>query len=89
MIRRICLAVGWLYLVACLLALGLVPATGAGLLAPNPFVALYAVVLGLPWSLLSLWLGSGEIGVAAGMALIAAGMAVNLVALRYVCRRFR
>jgi hypothetical protein len=84
--RRICRAVGWVYLVLCVLALGLIPATGAGLLEPNPFVALYAVLLGLPWSLLFAWLTPGDAGVAVSMALIAIGMAVNLALLRWLCR---
>lgn len=89
--RRLCRAVAWAYLVGCLAALALIPATGAGLfgLVPDPFVALYAVVLGLPWSYLSLWLAPGEPGVARAMALIAAGMALNLAALLWLCRRRR
>ena len=85
--RRICRAAGWVYLALCVLALGLIPATGAGLLAPNPFVALYAVLLGLPWSLLSAWLTPAGAGVAVNVALIAIGMAVNLAVLRWLCRR--
>jgi hypothetical protein len=88
-VRWIGVAVFWLYLIACVLALALVPATGAGLfgIEPNPFAALYAVVLGLPWSFLSMSLTSGDLGVAASMALIAGGMAINLALLRMLCRR--
>ena len=73
LMRRLCMAVVWLYLIACVLALALIPATGYGLfgIEPNPFVALYAVVLGVPWSFLSAWL-TGDVGVAGSMALIAA-----------------
>ena len=73
--RRLCGAVAWLYLAACLLALAVIPATGAGLfgLEPNAFVALYAVILGMPWSFLSMAVTSGELGVAGSMALIAWG----------------
>jgi hypothetical protein len=88
--RRICLGVGWIYLVACVVALALIPATGAGLfgIEPNAFAGLYAVVLGLPWSFLSMWLSPESAGVAFNMALIAVGMAVNLALLRWLCRRF-
>ncbi len=87
--RRVCLAVGWIYLAGCALALALIPATGAGLfgIEPNAFVGLYAVVLGLPWSFLAMWLTSGDAGVAVNMMLIAAGMAINLALLRLLCRR--
>ncbi len=89
LMRRLCMAVVWLYLIACVLALALIPATGYGLfgIEPNPFVALYAVVLGVPWSFLSAWL-TGDVGVAGSMALIALGMAVNVALLRFLCRRF-
>jgi hypothetical protein len=86
--RRLCSAVFWAYIVACVLAVALVPATGAGLLPPNPFAALFAVVLGLPWSVFSQLLFA-DLGVAAAMALVAAGMAVNAVLLRLLCRRRR
>ncbi len=87
--RRVCGAVGWLYLIACGLALGLIPATGAGLfgIEPDPFVALYAVVLGVPWSFLFLRLVSDTVGLAGSMALIAVGMAINVTLLRLLCRR--
>jgi hypothetical protein len=85
--RRLCRSLFWLYLVACLVTLALVPATGAGFLPPNPFVALPAVVLGLPWSPLATALAPEALGVAGNMALIAAGMALNLALLRLLCRR--
>ena len=74
-----------------MLALAVIPATGAGLfgLEPNALVALYAVLLGLPWSFLSMAVTSGELGVAGSMALIAVGMAVNWAGLRWLCRRLR
>jgi hypothetical protein len=67
-----------------------VPATGAGLfgLDPNPFVALFAVVLGLPWSMISSAL-AGDLGVGVNLALIAVGMAINVALLRRLCRRAR
>ena len=86
--RRLCRTLFWLYLLACLVALALVPATGAGLLAPNPFAALPAVVLGLPWSPLATALAPQGLGVAGNLALVAAGMALNLALLRLLCRRF-
>ncbi len=87
--RRLCGAVAWGYLASCVLALAVIPATGAGLfgLEPNAFVALYAIVLGVPWSFLSMELTSGELGVAGSMALIAVGMVVNWAGLRWLCRR--
>jgi hypothetical protein len=85
-----CAVVVRLYVVACALALMLVPATGAGLfgLDPNPFVALFAVVLGLPWSMISSAL-AGDLGVGVRLALIAVGMAINVALLRRLCRRAR
>ena len=84
--RGVCMAVVWVYLIACVLALALIPATAYGLFEPNPFVALYAVVLGVPWSFLSAWL-AGDVGVSVSMALIALGMAINVALLRSLCRR--
>ncbi len=85
--RRLCVATVWLYLVACLLALAWIPATGYGLLGiePNPFAALAAVLLALPWSVLSASL-SGDVGTAGSMALIAVGMAINAALLGLLCR---
>jgi hypothetical protein len=85
--RGICRTGFWLYLAASLGALALVPATGAGLLAPNPFAALPAVLLGLPWSPVSMALVPESLGVGGKMALVAAGMALNLAVLRLICRR--
>jgi hypothetical protein len=73
--RGICRTGFWLYLAASLGALALVPATGAGLLAPNPFAALPAVVLGLPWSPLATALAPQGLGVAGNLALIALRLA--------------
>jgi hypothetical protein len=86
----VCTVVVGIYVVACALAIAIVPATGAGLfgLDLNPFVALFAAVLGLPWSFLSSFL-PGDLGVGASLALIAAGMAINVALLRRLCRRAR
>jgi integral membrane sensor domain MASE1 len=86
--RRACAGLVWVYVVGCGLALAVVPATGAGILPPNPFAALGAVVLALPWSVLSQLLFA-DLGVAANLALVAAGMAVNALLLRRLCRRRR
>jgi hypothetical protein len=88
--QRFCLAVVWTYAIACVLALGQIPATAYGWfgLAPNPFAAFLAVVLGVPWSF-AVPVLAGEAGVATYMALIGAGMAINVIALRYLCRRLR
>ncbi len=90
-VRVICKAAFWVYVIGSVLALALIPATGVGLfgIGPNPFAALYAVVLGLPWSFLSMRVTSGDLGVAANMVLIALGMTLNAVLIRLVCRRWR
>ena len=83
--RRLCTASLCAYLAACGLALAAIPATASGLLAPNPFVALGAVILGLPWSPLAALL-AGDAGTATSVALIAAGMAINAALFRLLCR---
>ena len=85
--RRLCTAIVGAYVIACVLALGWIPATAYGLfgIAPNPFAALAAVILGLPWSPLAALL-AGDAGTATSVALIAAGMAINAALLRLLCR---
>ena len=85
--RMFCRAVFWGYLAACLLAVAAIPATYDGLVEPNPFVALPAVILGLPWSLASTAILPDGLGTAGRTLLVAAGMAVNLALLRFLCRR--
>ena len=86
--RRLCSAIVGAYVIACVLALGWIPATAYGLfgIAPNPFAALGAVILGLPWSPLAALI-AGDSGAALSVALIAAGMALNAALLRWLCRR--
>lgn len=66
----------WLYAIACVLALALVPMSAAGWIARDPLSAIPAVLLGLPWSIGLPWLGASE-SVALNLALLLLGMALN------------
>jgi hypothetical protein len=89
-VRRLCAGVSWVYAALCVVSLADVPASGFGLfrLEPNPMAALFAVVLALPWSLVTPHL-LGDAGVAAGLAAFGVGMAVNAAILHWLCRRLR
>lgn len=86
--RRVCSGAVWIYAGLCVLALAYVPVVGASLFEPNAFAAIFAVAFGLPWSLLTPHL-FGDAGVAAGLAAIGVGMAVNVAILLWLCRRLR
>ncbi len=83
---KACRAVFWLYLLLCLLALLVIPASEAGLfgLTPDPLAAVFAVLLAQPWlSLVSAVVG--DTGLAASVAMTLAGMVLNAALLRAVC----
>ncbi|WP_108682025.1 hypothetical protein [Methyloceanibacter sp. wino2] len=67
-----------LYAIACVLALAAIPLSAAGWLRPDPLAAVPALLLGMPWSHLLLWLGDTQ-SVTVNLALVALGMAVNVV----------
>lgn len=87
--RKALLALLILYVLCCLGALGLIVASQRGLygLAPDPLAAVFAIGLALPWSLVLQALPS--VGPGPSLALLAMGMALNLVIGIWVMRRWR
>ena len=74
----------WAYLLLGLAALGLIAVAAAG--QPDAsLAAVYALMLAMPWSLLSGPLGVD--GPAAGLALLTTGIAVNATLLFALARR--
>jgi hypothetical protein len=64
------------YAVVSVLALTAIPLSAAGWITPDPLSAIPAILLGLPWSHLLLWLGDTH-SVTVNFGLVAAAMAIN------------
>jgi len=84
---RPCTIVAGIYVTLCVMSLALVPLSAAGGLGVvrDPLAAVFAVLVGLPWSLLALKLSDGT-SLAVSLALIAIGMAINTALLLTLCR---
>lgn len=80
-----------LYVVACLLALALIPASAAGWfgIERDPLSALFAMVLALPWSalLVALPAMSPWLSAAVLLAAMAVNVAIGVATLRRLQRR--
>lgn len=87
--RKALLALLVFYVLCCLGALGLIVVSQRGLygLAPDPLAAVFAIALALPWSLALQALP--PVGARLALALLAMGMALNLVAGIWLMRRWR
>jgi hypothetical protein len=64
------------YTLVSVLALIAIPLSAAGCITPDPLSAVPAILLGLPWSHLLLWLGNTD-AVTINFGLVAAAMAIN------------
>jgi hypothetical protein len=64
------------YTLVSVLALIAIPLSAAGWITPDPLSAAPAILLGLPWSHLLLWLGNTD-AVTINFGLVAAAMAIN------------
>jgi hypothetical protein len=64
------------YTLVSVLALIAIPLSAAGWITPDPLSAVPAMLLGLPWSHLLLWLGDTQ-SVMINFGLVAAAMAIN------------
>lgn len=89
-IKGACRIVVGVYAVLCLGSLALVPLSGAGAfgLARDPLSGVFAIVLGLPWTMLSGMLVD-DFGTWTGLLVVAAGMAINGFVMTWLCRRLR
>lgn len=87
--RKALLALLVFYVLCCLGALGLIVVSQRGLygLAPDPLAAMFAIVLAFPWSLALHALPA--VGAHLALALLAMGMALNLVVGIWLMRRWR
>lgn len=92
-VARIVIGIAVIYVLLCAVSLLLIAATGAGWLGlePDPFVAIYAVALALPWVFFVPEMTI--LGSYAGVAAILLGMLINLALLlglgRWLGRRGR
>lgn len=80
-----------MYVLACLAALFLIPASAHGWLGvePDPLAGLFAYLLGLPWSVLLAQVANA--GLVGNLVLVATAMALNLAIIfaigRWLTRR--